>query len=293
VNGWSHLSFTQPWVLVLPLVAAAALVAGAFWLNARRDFGAGVVPQKPGPSGGDVVLPWRVHRTSVIGWTVAFTLAGGAMGAVAAGMHGSLDTAAPAMQEFLRRYGSGEIGDVFLWMVLVSLGSVASLFPMLAVLRIRVDEVEGRAELLLATAYSRMRWASGHLVVASAGTLAMMTAAGLAAGRGGARVLSAALIQVPAAWVVGAAAMVLVGFVPRAAAAASWVVWLAVTMFGEIVGPSLGIDYGIADLVSPFHHLPRVLSGEQLTAAPLLGLAAVAALLTSVGVARLRVRDLG
>ncbi|GAB2866946.1 hypothetical protein [Lentzea nigeriaca] len=46
-------------------------------------------------------------------------------------------------------------------------------------------------------------------------------------------------------------------------------------------------------LVSPFHFLPRVLTGQQLTAAPLLGLAAVAALLTSVGVARLRVRDLG
>lgn len=105
--------------------------------------------------------------------------------------------------------------------------------------------------------------------------------------------LTAALLKVPAALVVGAVAMVAVGFVPRAAAAISFVVWLVVNMFGEIVGPSLGIEYGVANLVSPFHFLPRVLTGEQLTAAPLLGLAAVAALLTSVGVARLRVRDLG
>lgn len=64
-------------------------------------------------------------------------------------------------------------------------------------------------------------------------------------------------------------------------------------MFGEIVGPSLGIGYDVANLVSPFHFLPRVLTGEQLTAAPLVGLAAVAVFLTSVGMARLRVRDLG
>jgi len=49
----------------------------------------------------------------------------------------------------------------------------------------------------------------------------------------------------------------------------------------------------VANLVSPFHFLPRVLTGEQLTAAPLVGLAAVAVVLTSLGMARLRVRDLG
>lgn len=97
----------------------------------------------------------------------------------------------------------------------------------------------------------------------------------------------------PAALVVGAVAMLAVGFVPRAAAAISFVVWLMVNMFGEIMGPSLGIEYGVANLVSPFHFLPRVLTGEQLTAAPLVGLAEVAVALTSVGVARLRVRDLG
>lgn len=70
-------------------------------------------------------------------------------------------------------------------------------------------------------------------------------------------------------------------------------VWLVVNMFGEIVGPSVGIGYDVANLVSPFHFLPRVLTGEQLTAAPLVGLAAVAVFLTSVGMARLRVRDLG
>jgi ABC-2 type transport system permease protein len=273
-NGWSHLAFTQAWVFVVPVVAAASLSALAFWLNLRRDFGAGLLAARPGPAGGDVSLPWRVHRTQVIGWTVTFAVAGAAMGGVAAGMRGTVD--GPLMQEFLRRYGSGEIGDSLLWMVLISLGGTAALFPVLAVLRIRSDETSGRAELLLATAVGRMRWA-----------------AGLAAGRGDLRVLAAALVQVPAALVVGAVAMLAVGFVPRVAAAISFVVWLVVNMFGEIVGPSLGIDYGVANLVSPFHFLPRVLTGEQLTAAPLLGLAAVAVVLSSAGVARLRVRDLG
>lgn len=292
-NGWSHLALVSPWVLVVPLVAAVALTALAFRLNLRRDFGAGVVPARPGPSGGDVVLPWRVHRTQLIGWTVAFAVAGAAMGGVAAGMRGTIDGAAPAMREFLLRYGTGAIGDTLLWMVLISLGGTAALFPVLAALRIRTDETSGRAELLLATAVGRTRWAAGHLTVAVAGTLAMMTAAGLTAGRGDLRVLTAALLQVPPALVVGAVAVLAVGFVPRAAAAISFVVWLVVTMFGEIVGPSLGIEYGVANLVSPFHFLPRVLTGEQFSAVPVLGLAAVAVLLTSAGLLRLRARDLG
>ncbi|WP_112271277.1 ABC transporter permease [Lentzea terrae] len=292
-NGWSHLFLVSGWVIVVPLVATAVLTLVAFRLNQRRDFGAGVVPVRPGKAGGDVNVPWRVHRTQLIGWVSAFALAGATMGGVAAGMHGTIAGASPTMSEFLRRYGTGELGDTLLWMIMISLGGAAALFPVLVVLRLRADEVSGRAELLLSTAIGRMRWAFGHLSVAVAGTLAMMTVAGLAAGRGDLRVLTAALLQVPAALVVGAVAMLAVGFVPRAAAAISFVVWLVVNMFGEIVGPSLGIEYGVANLVSPFHFLPRVLTGEQLTAAPLLGLAAVAALLTSVGVARLRVRDLG
>lgn len=155
VNGWSHLAFTQAWVLAVPVVAAAALTALAFWLNLRRDFGAGLLTARPGPEGGDVSLPWRAHRTQVIGWTVAFAVAGATMGGVAAGMRGTVD--GPLMQEFLRRYGSGEIGDSLLWMVLISLGGTAALFPVLAVLRIRSDETSGRAELLLSTAVGRMR----------------------------------------------------------------------------------------------------------------------------------------
>jgi ABC-2 type transport system permease protein len=292
-NGWSHLFLTSGWVIVVPLVATAALTSLAFRLSLRRDFGAGVVPALPGKSGGDVNLPWRVHRTQLIGWVAAFALAGITMGGVADGMSGTIDGGSPAMSEFLHRYGSGPIGDTLLWMIMISLGGAAALFPVLVVLRLRADEVSGRAELLLSTAAGRMRWAAGHLLVAVAGTLAMMTAAGLTAGRGDLRVLTAALLQVPAALVVGAVAMLAVGFVPRAAAAISFVVWLAVNMFGEIVGPSLGIGYDVANLVSPFHFLPRVLTGEQLTAAPLLGLAAVAVVLSSLGMVRLRVRDLG
>lgn len=109
-------------------------------------------------------------------------------------MRGTIAGASPTMSEFLRRYGSGELGDTLLWMIMISLGGAAALFPVLVVLRLRADEVSGRAELLLSTAIGRMRWAAGHLAVAAAGTLAMMTVAGLAAGRGDLRVLTAALL---------------------------------------------------------------------------------------------------
>jgi ABC-2 type transport system permease protein len=63
-------------------------------------------------------------------------------------------------------------------------------------------------------------------------------------------------------------------------------------VFGEVVGPALGIDYWVADLAVPFHHLPRILSGGQFSPAPLVALTAVAAALTAAGALRFVRRDM-
>ncbi|TDD15492.1 hypothetical protein [Nonomuraea diastatica] len=86
--------------------------------------------------------------------------------------------------------------------------------------------------------------------------------------------------------------MLAFGIIPRLAVAAVWVVFLLQQLFGESVGPAIGIDYWIANTVVPMHHVPKILTGAEFTAVPLLILTALAAALAGAGLAAFRRRDL-
>ncbi|MCO1577966.1 ABC transporter permease [Crossiella sp. SN42] len=314
-TGWSHLlepTGDPRWaVLLLPLLATVSLTALAVLLVARRDHGAGVLPTRPGPATAMRLrsafgLAWRLHRGQLLGWTAGFAVAGAATATVATGMPEIAGRGGPAIQEFFRRYAASPeagIADTYLWLVLLSLGGVAALYPMLVALRLRAEEADGRAELTLSTTVGRTRWALSHLAFALLGTAVMLGAGGLAAGAVHAlstsdstqlgRVLLGALVQVPAAWTIGAVAVLAFGFLPRAAAAISWSVWLLCNLLGEQLGPVLGVDYWLANQIVPFHHIPKVLSGGEFTTLPLLALTAVTLALAGTGVLGLRRRDLG
>jgi ABC-2 type transport system permease protein len=57
------------------------------------------------------------------------------------------------------------------------------------------------------------------------------------------------------------------------------------------LGAVLGLDQWVLD-ISPFSHIPRV-PGHEVTAAPLIWLTGIAAVLVTVGLARFRHRDIG
>jgi ABC-2 type transport system permease protein len=103
------------------------------------------------------------------------------------------------------------------------------------------------------------------------------------------RVLAGALVQVPAAWVLGAVALVFVGLAPRLAVL-SWAALVAVLLLEEL-GEILHLPRWVLDL-SPFTHVPK-LPGSDASAGPLIALTVVAAGLSAAGFAGLRRRDLG
>ncbi|MEV0351468.1 ABC transporter permease [Nonomuraea sp. NPDC050680] len=293
------------WVLALIAVAGLVMVGLSEGLVRRRDIGSGVLPRRPGPATATgylrspVALAWRLHRGVLLGWTIGFAVAGAVFGTLAENVR-DMVSGNPRLGELIARVGGGNaLVDTFFATELGLLGVVAGGYAVQATLRLRGEEAAMRAEPVLARGVPRWRWLAGHLVLALAGSAWILILAGLAAGLAhglrigdplaqSLRILGAALVQVPAVWVLAGLAVLLFGLLPRLTAFA----WAALVMFALLgqLGQLLQIDERIRNL-SPFAHVPR-LPGETVTAAPLLWLAAITAALVVAGVGAFYRRDL-
>ncbi|GAA2407025.1 ABC transporter membrane-spanning protein [Streptomyces glaucosporus] len=305
--GWTRnvrpFADERPWVLLLMPALALAVTAAAYGLSGRRDIGAGLLATRPGPAEGRIAGPyglaWRLQRGSLLGWGIGFALAGLAFGGMADGADDLLGGNEQSRRLIERMGGAEGMTDAFLAALAGLFGMVAAVYAASAVLRMRGEETSGRAEPVLAGALPRLRWAAGHLLVAHAGSAALLAAAGLGMGVGYGtvageadavwRVAAATLAQTPAVWLLAGAAVLLFGALPRLSAAA-WGLVTGVLVVGWI-GPTLELPQWVMNL-TPFTHLPKLPGGEA-TAAPYLWLLLLAAGLTAAGLAAFRRRDIG
>jgi ABC-2 type transport system permease protein len=308
--GWVERTraFAGPrwWVIGLMLVTAVALAAAAAFLGARRDVGAGLVRPRPGPAdaapslSSPLGLAWRLQRGSLIGWTIGFAWGGLLLGAIAEDV-GDLVEGNQAIKDALDQMGgAGALVDTYMSAVLGVMGLIAAGYAVSATLRLRSEETETHAEVILATGVSRWRWAGAHILIAALGTVVLMLTVGLVTGlvhglRSGdlggqlPGILVSALVQVPAVWVVAGVTVALFGLLPRLTVLA-WVVLGVFLVMGQL-GAVLGLSQGVLD-ISPFTHPPRVPVAD-FSATPVLWLTAVALALALAGLSGFRRRDLG
>ena len=305
--GWVRLTRAfageRWWVFALVFGLVAALCAVAYALSARRDLGAGLLPARLGPAAASpglrspLALAWRLNRGGLLAWTAAAALIGALLGSVAQNISGFVDTA-PQFTEWAIRMGARNAGDAFLFILLYVLSQVVSAYAILAVLQMRSEEVDGRADPVLATPASRLRWAASHLAFGIAGPALLLTVlglgiglvSGLSAGNVGAelpRLLARTLATLPAVWVMAGLAAALYGFLPRLAAPVTWgalAVFLALELGWELRQVSQAVF-----AISPFAHVHWA---APVTAASLIGLTCVAAALIGAGLIGFRRRDL-
>ncbi len=292
------------WVFAVAVGATALVIWGAFVLAGRRDLGAGLLPPRPGPARGElhgpVALAWRLQRGTLLAWTVGFAVYGVAIGGIADGVTAIVGSSESTRRILTEMGGAKGVVDAFLATAMGILGLVVAGYSVQAVLRLRVEETALRAEPVLATRVGRIRWACSHVMFAVAGSVVILIATGLGAGLahglrshdvGGQvpRVLGAALVQVPATWVLASVTLLLFGLAPRFTAVA-WGVLAGCLLLGQL-GPVLKLPQWAMDL-SPFTHVPK-LPGSALAAAPLLGLTTVAVLAAAAGFGGFRHRDIG
>ena len=205
----------------------------------------------------------------------------------------------PQLAEIFQQLGGAAgIVDAYFATVMGILALVTTAFAIRTVLRLRAEEESLRADVVLATAVKREQWVRSHLLFAVFGPLVMLAAAGTVAGlTHGAlvgdipgqapRVIGEALIQIPAVWVVLGVAVALFGLVPRLTSV-SWGVIVASLLLGQL-GQILQFPQWALNL-SPFSHIPRFTSAGFESSA-LVVLAAIALILTAIGVGGFRRRD--
>ena len=295
------------WVLALPLATCVAGIWLAFLLAAHRDHGAGLLPDRAGrPSAPELLrgpfsLAWRLQWPGLAGWVAGYAVMFAVCGAAAKGIGQLFGTSSALTKEFTRLGGQSAIVNAYLAALMLLGGLVAAAYGVSAVLRLRTEETEARADPVLAGASGRLRWGLSHILVAVTGTASLLAVAGVATGLGYglraggtgievARMLGAGLAELPAALVIAGVAVAMFGLLPEASAAVSWtIVGLAVAL--NIFGEVLQLSHWVLD-VSPFTHIPR-LPGGTVSAAPLLWLSVLALALTVTGLAALRRRDIG
>jgi ABC-2 type transport system permease protein len=299
--GWAHrlrpFAGEQWWVLFVGVFATGSLVLLAAALSARRDLGAALLPARLGRAAAKaslrspLALAWRLQRGTLLVWTGCLALVGLLMGGVAQNVADMMRDNRAVADVFSRLGGGGAVLDAYLAGTMTVFGLAAAGYAVQATLKLRAEEVAGRAEPVLATAVGRLGWALAHLTFAVLGPAFVLAVTGWATGLAygsGASLVPAALAQLPAVWVLAGLAALLIGVFPRFATAA-WGV-LAVLLLLSLVGTALRWNEVVLG-ISPFAHLPR-LPGGTFSMAPLLWLVLVAAAAGATGLAALRRRDI-
>ncbi|MFJ5960423.1 ABC transporter permease [Pseudarthrobacter oxydans] len=309
--GWGQRTrpFTSPdlAVLLVPLAAAAVLAALAVVIRRRRDVGASLLPERVGKEragvGGQsfVGLAWRLQRSTLAGWCVGAAALGAVAGVLSPMASETVSSIAPLRELIARLVPGGQTGltDVFVTALLGMAGVFAAAAGIQAVLRMRAEEAEGRAEILLSAPVSRARWLGANLFVAAVSAAVVSTTAGTAAAVGLAvsgtsngpawSLVPAALAHVPAAMVFLAAAAVAFALAPRLSILVAWGVLAVAIVLGEF-GELFGLPAWLQD-ASPFRH-SSAMPVESFNQAGAVGLLLVAAAGASLAAYFLRRRDL-
>lgn len=267
---------TRPWVdprwwpLASGPILALALLSLAAVLAARRDTGSALLAARRGPARasraltGVTLLLARLERGTIVGWAVSLALFGAAYASITDTIGSAMASLPP---EILRIMGgeSSVLVDGYLGYVGFMLSTCTGMFTAAAMGRLVTEHSAGRTEWVLATAVSRARWLLAAILVAAAGSAAILASAGLSTGLVSALVLGRpALIlecgagflgHVPAAWLtIGVAA--LLHAIRPALTPLAWILPVHGLLIGTF-GVALRLPDALID-VSPYMHTAQV-----------------------------------
>ena len=300
--------YSNNWWPVLVLVAVSVpILVLAYRLNLTRDIDQGFLPDKQGHAeGGRLVkspfgFTLKLLKTSIIVGTVTILLIGLSYGTIMGDIDGFIE-ANEFYQSLIMMVEGISMPLLFAGMINFVAAMMALIPTLLYVLKVRGEEKDHRAELILATPVSRFKYFAGFTAIAFiiSVVLQFLTAFGLWVSASAVLpnpeefplrdVLLGNLAYLPAIWVVIGLAILLVGVLPKATS----LIWAAygVVFFMGMFGRMGDILPNWLLNISPFEHVPQY-PMESVSAVTMAVLVVVAVAFTIIGFAGFRGRDVG
>jgi ABC-2 type transport system permease protein len=291
------------WPVWLTVAAAFLLSLLALYLNSIRDLGSGFLPARTGKSHASPLLqsPFglavRQQRTTLVAWAFGIFLIGASYGSVLGDLE-SFFADVEIMQEFLAAAPGNSVTEQFIPMLMSVMAIIGTIPVLLAVLKLKGEEKNNRLEHFLSRAVSRNRLLGSYVLVSLFTGFVMLSLAGLGLGLVGNAMMEeglplglfyeAAVVYLPAAWVMTGFAAALIGWAPKA----TGIVWLyLVFSFAVVYLGALFQFPGWAEKATPFGYIPQLPVEEQDFSA-LAALTAIAIVLLLAGFIGFNRRDI-
>jgi ABC-2 type transport system permease protein len=296
-NNWA------PFALLVG--AAIVLCAISLRIEATRDLGTGLLPDRAGPRTASALtrtpfgLTLRLQRGSIIGWSLGIIVGGLFFGKVATAFASLLSghNTANITKSFLGGV-SGNILKGLLGYFTMADALLVAAFVLQSVATIHAEEADGSLELQWTGVLSRIRWALSRMAVPALVSLVLLAVSGYAEGAAygsaikdpsqGVHYLGASLAYWPTMLLVIGFVMLCAAWIPRASPTVAWATYglvVLVSLFGDLLKLPSRISNN-----TPFTAIERLTTG-RFTVVPLVVIVVLAIVFAVLGLVRLRSRD--
>ncbi len=297
------------WPLLVFIVLSALPIIFSYMLLVRRDMGAGLIAPKQGSAeasprfNSSLALAWRQQKGGILVWAIGMAWLGGMMGMGTPNISVAISSTFAHMDtswaSAIAKLGNQE-GFIAILIYILGLMAGLSVFAITTIQRLRQEEKEHYAEMVLSRPVSRFKWMGSYLTVAFAGSALILLALGTATGLGWSivagefshfpRVLGMSLSKIPSVWIIIGIAALLYGWLPRIASVLSWLI-LGAFIFTEMLW-EVGIVGWSAMQWTPFAYAHYIFPIHELPIVPLIVLTVIATALTWLGVIGFKRRSL-
>jgi len=297
------------WKLLVFIVLSALTMMLSYMLLVRRDMGAGLIAQKEGSADASprfnspMALAWRQQKGSILVWTIGMAWLGGIMGMGTPNISEAISSTFANMDtswaSAIVKLGNQE-GFIAILIYILGLMGGLSVFAISTAQRLRQEEKEHYAEMVLSRPVSRVKWMGSYLTVAFAGSALILLTLGLASGLGWSiaagefnhfpRVLGMSLSKIPSVWTIIGIAALLYGWLPRISSILNWLI-LGVFIFIEMLW-EVGIVGWSAMQWTPFAYAHYIIPIHELSIMPLILLIFVAAVFVLIGLVGFKRRSI-
>lgn len=291
------------WPIALTVGIASILVIYALYLNTIRDLGSGFLPAKSGRKTASILLQSpiglniRLQRTELISWAIGMLILGASYGSVLGDLE-SFFTDNEMLQDLLTPMDGFSLTEQFLTTLMSIMAMICTIPALMSMHKLIGEEKKNRIEHLLARAVSRTRLMGSSFILSISTSFLMLSLSAIGLWAAGSVVMKdgiefgalygAAVVYLPAMWVMIAIGVLLIGVAPKLTGL-TWL-YLLYSFVVVYLGGLLQFPEWMGNL-SPFGHVPQ-LPVEDMNLMKVIVLAMIAIVVTILGFIAYNKRDI-